>query len=437
MSKSSKIYVCNNCSYESAKWLGQCPSCKDWNTFDETDPIISFSSMTSSKLTIKKLKDVSDNEAKLRHSTGFSEFDRVLGGGMVPSGVILISGEPGIGKSTLLMQVISYMKNALYVSAEESIQQVALRGKRLKLGSMDDLQILSGYEVNGIIEKIKEVKPSIVVVDSIQTVYADEVRGLPGGVAQIKAVSSKLIKFAKEAGIILFLVGQVTKEGSVAGPKLLEHLVDVVLELQGDQKLDFRILRCLKNRFGPTNEIGIFEMVESGLQEVTNPSIYFLDKEKGVERVGVCPAVIQEGIRLMLVEMQSLTSRTLFALPKRVAEGFSRTKLEVLTAVLAKFTKYNLQDQDVYINIAGGLRSADSMLDLPIVLAIISSYANKPLPHDLVAFGEVSLTGQIRISKRAEQMEKECKRLGYTSFHKKFPNIKHVSQLYLFFKELK
>ncbi len=437
MSKSSKIYVCNNCSYESAKWLGQCPSCKDWNTFDETDPIISFSSMTSSKLTIKKLKDVSDDEARLRHSTGFGEFDRVLGGGMVPSGVILISGEPGIGKSTLLMQVISYMKNALYVSAEESIQQVALRGKRLKLGSMDDLQILSGYEVNGIIEKIKEVKPSIVVVDSIQTVYADEVRGLPGGVAQIKAVSSKLIKFAKEAGIILFLVGQVTKEGSVAGPKLLEHLVDVVLELQGDQKLDFRILRCLKNRFGPTNEIGIFEMVESGLQEVINPSIYFLDREKGVERVGVCPAVIQEGIRLMLVEMQALTSRTLFALPKRVAEGFSRTKLEVLTAVLAKFTKYNLQDQDVYINIAGGLRSADSMLDLPIVLAIISSYANKPLPHDLVAFGEVSLTGQIRISKRAEQMEKECKRLGYTSFHKKFPNIKHVSQLYLFFKELK
>ncbi len=436
MSKSSKIYVCNNCSYESIRWLGQCPNCKDWNTFDETDPVISFSSIGSSKLTIKRLKDVSDDEAKLRHSTGFGEFDRVLGGGMVPSGVILISGEPGIGKSTLLMQVISYMKNALYVSAEESIQQVALRGKRIKLGSMDDIQILSGYEVNGIIEKIKETNPSIVVVDSIQTVYAEEVRGLPGGVAQIKAVSSKLIKFAKEAGIILFLVGQVTKEGSVAGPKLLEHLVDVVLELQGDQKLDFRILRCLKNRFGPTNEIGIFEMIETGMQEVTNPSLYFLDKEKGVERVGVCPAVIQEGIRLMLVEMQSLTSRTLFALPKRVAEGFSRTKLEVLTAVLAKFTKYNLQDQDVYINIAGGLRSSDSMLDLPIVLAIISSFTGKSLPHDMVAFGEVSLTGQIRVSKRAEQMEKECKRLGYSSFLKKYPTIKHVSQLYFFFKDL-
>lgn len=432
MSKNSKIFVCNSCSYESLKWMGQCPNCKEWNTFDETDASIGVEEMGGSELKLKHLKDVSD-ETLERISTGFNEFDRVLGGGLVPSGVVLISGEPGIGKSTLLMQVIAASSSSLYVSAEESLQQVALRGKRLKLSNYEGLQILSGFEVGSIIRKIKEINPQVVVIDSIQTVYSEDVRGLPGGIAQIKAVSSKLIKFAKEHGVILFLVGQVTKEGAVAGPKLLEHLVDIVLELQGDQKMDFRILRCLKNRFGPTNEIGVFEMTEEGMQEVSNPSLYFLEnKEK--QPVGVCPGVIREGDRLMLIEMQALSSKTFFPLPKRVAEGVSRTRLEVLAAIIAKYTKFDLYDKDVYLNIAGGLKASEPLLDLPAVLAIISSVVGKSLPDNMIAFGEISLTGQIRVNKRAVQMEKECKRLGYSTFRQKFPQISHVGQLGLVFK---
>lgn len=415
--------------------MGQCPNCREWNTFDETDPLVTFKDIGGAKVSLKHLKDIPDDESQVRFSSGFSEFDRVLGGGLVPSGVVLISGEPGIGKSTLLMQVIAHLDRSVYVSAEESLGQVALRGKRLGLGDAQGLDILSGYEVTSILNKIKELQPKIVVIDSIQTVYSEEVRGLPGGVAQIKAVSSKLIKFAKEEGIILFLVGQVTKEGGVAGPKLLEHLVDVVLDIEGDQKLDYRILRCLKNRFGPTNEIGVFEMGEKGMQEVTNPSLYFLES-KTEQKVGVCPGVITEGNRLMLIEMQALTTRTFFPLPKRVSEGISRTRLEVLSAIIGKYTKYDLSQQDVYLNIAGGLKAQDSMLDLSAVLAIVSSLTEKAIPDGIVAFGEVSLTGQIRLSKRAVLMEKECKRMGYTSFHKKYPHIRSVGQLFLFFKDL-
>lgn len=435
MSKSSTAFICNSCAYESSRWLGQCPSCREWNSFEEVAAESPLKAITkrNGALVVKRISEVAD-ETYQRIPTGFSELDRVLGGGLVPAQVLLISGEPGIGKSTLLLQMLAAQKKALYISAEESLQQIALRGKRLKLEKVEDLQIINAYEINGIIEKIAELNPGIVVIDSIQTVYADDVRGLPGGMAQIKSVASRLIKFAKEQGIILIIVGQVTKEGVVAGPKLLEHLVDVVLELEGDSKLDYRILRCLKNRFGPTNEIGIFEMGELGMIEVKNPSLYFVTSAKG-DKIGVCPGVIMEGNRLIIVELQALTTRTFFPLPRRVAEGISKTRLEVLSAVIAKYTKFDLSDQDVYVNIAGGLRAQEAMLDLPAVLAVISSRTSKPLPDNLVAFGEVSLTGQIRVSKRIAQVEKECHRLGFKSFQEMFPNIKSVSQLFLLFKD--
>lgn len=433
MAKAAAVFVCNNCGYENLRWLGQCPGCHEWNTFEETSVSVPLKEMGASKLTVKRLSEVEHDDIE-RISSGFAELDRVLGGGMVPAEVVLISGEPGIGKSTLLLQVLAKQKKSLYVSAEESLQQVALRGKRLKLPQDTDLQIVNGFEINAIMEEILKLQPEIVVIDSIQTVYSDDVRGLPGGISQIKSVASKLIKFAKEQGIMLYIVGQVTKEGAVAGPKLLEHLVDVVLELEGDSKLDYRVLRCFKNRFGPTSEIGIFEMTELGMAEVKNPSLYFVQSE-AENRVGVCPGVIMEGNRLIIVELQALTSRTFFPLPRRVAEGISKTRLEVLTAILAKYTKYDLGDKDVYVNIAGGLRAQESMLDLAAALAIVSSHTGVELPTNLVAFGEVTLTGQIRISKRGSLIEKECKRLGYKTFQEMYPTIHNIKQLFVLFKQ--
>ncbi len=433
MAKTSSMYICNSCAYETSRWLGQCPSCKEWNTFEETTSDLPLAQISSSSLVVKRLNEV-EYDTLERVSTGFSEFDRVLGGGMVPAEVVLISGEPGIGKSTLLLQVLANLSSSLYVSAEESLQQVALRGKRLKLPINTNLQIVNGFEINGIINKIAELRPEIVVIDSIQTVFSEEVRGLPGGISQIKSVASKIIKFAKEQGIMLYIVGQVTKEGSVAGPKLLEHLVDVVLELEGDNKMDYRVLRCLKNRFGPTTEIGIFEMGELGMIEVANPSLYFVESS-GAARIGVCPGVIMEGNRLIIVELQALTTKSFFPMPRRVAEGVSKNRLELLVAILAKYTKFDISDKDVFVNIAGGLRAQESMLDLPVALAIISSHANIPLPDNLVAFGEISLTGQIRVSKRVGQVEKECKRLGYKTFQQLYPAIHHVSQLFQLIKK--
>lgn len=431
MAKSSSFFVCSNCAYEATKWLGQCPSCNEWNTFEQIESSIIMKEIGGEKVelgTISSLKD----EKTLRTSTGFSEFDRVMGGGLVAGEVILISGEPGIGKSTFLLQILAQVDNALYISAEESLQQVLLRAKRLKITNKNSIQFLSGFEVNSILKKVGELKPKVLVVDSIQSVYEESVRGLPGGVSQIKSVSVRLIKYAKENNIILFIVGQVTKEGSVAGPKLLEHLVDVVLEMVGEEKMDFRIIRCLKNRFGRTDEIGLFEMAENGLVEITNPSIYFIEDNKE-DRVGVCLGTFLEGNRVIIVEIQGLSVKTFYPLPKRITQGISKSRLEVLGAIISKYTKFNLSDKDLYVNIASGLQVKDSMLDLSIVLALISSLMNKPIKHNLIALGEVSLTGEIRMNKRAERIEKECVRLGYKLFNRAYPQIRHISQIHKIF----
>jgi DNA repair protein RadA/Sms len=431
MAKATSFFVCSNCAYETSKWLGQCPSCNEWNTFEQLESSIVMKEIGGGKVTLGNI-DSLKNEGIIRTSTGFSEFDRVMGGGLVAGEVILISGEPGIGKSTFLLQILAQIENALYVSAEESLQQVLLRAKRLKISNTNSIQVLSGFEINTILKKVDEIKPKILVVDSIQTVYEEDVRGLPGGISQIKSVSSKLIKYAKENEIILFIVGQVTKDGGIAGPKLLEHLVDVVLEMVGEEKMDFRIIRCLKNRFGRTDEIGLFEMAEAGLVEITNPSVYFIEDSKE-DRVGVCLGTILEGNRVIIVEIQGLSVKTFYPLPKRITQGISKARLEVLSAIISKYTKFDLSDKDLYVNIASGLQVKDSMLDLTIVLALISSLINKPLKHNLVALGEVSLTGEIRINKRAERIEKECVRLGYKMFNKAYPQIKHISQIHKIF----
>ena len=431
MAKNTTLLVCNNCSYETTKWLGQCPNCHQWNTFEEIEPEIKFNEIGGAKVELGSFKTLYKEKVE-RIGTGFSEFDRVMGGGLVQGEVILISGEPGIGKSTFLLQILANINNSLYISAEESLQQVLMRAQRLQINETNKINFLSGFEVTAILNKVKELKPKVVVVDSIQTVYEENVRGLPGGVSQIKSVSARLIKFAKENNIILFLVGQVTKEGSVAGPKLLEHLVDTVLEIVGEEKMDFRIIRCLKNRFGRTDEIGLFEMTETGLKEILNPSIYFIE-ENNTDRVGVCLGTILEGNRVIIVEIQALSVKTFYPLPKRVTQGISKSRLEVLAAIISKYTKFNLSDKDLYVNIASGLAVKDTMLDLPIVLALISSLLNKPIKHNFVALGEVSLTGEIRINKRAERIEKEAVRLGYKLFAKLYPGVKHISQIHKIF----
>ena len=347
---------------------------------------------------------------------------------MVPSEVVLISGEPGIGKSTLLLQLLERHPDAVYVSAEESIEQIGLRYKRIFPKSKSELQLLSCFDIETIFSKLDELKPKYMVIDSIQTVYSTEARGLPGGVSQIKTVASKLVNYAKAYGVTMFIVGQITKEGDIAGPKLLEHLVDVVLRLEGDDKFDFRVLRCFKNRFGPTAEVGLFEMTERGMEEVKNPALYFL-RDVNDDRVGVCPGIINEGNRTIIVEVQALTVKSYFSMPKRVTEGITKSRLELITAIIAKYTKFRINEFDIYLSIAGGIKSYDPMLDLAIANAIISSLIDKPLSREVIAFGEIALTGQIRFNKQKERIEKEIKRLGYSAYNVKYPRIKYISDL--------
>jgi len=427
MSRLEKLFICNNCAYESNRWLGQCPNCRKWNSLEEIEPKLEINNTQLRSLRIAKTASIK-KESMVRISTGFGELDRILGGGMVPSEVVLISGEPGIGKSTLLLQLLESQQHGVYISAEESIEQIGMRFNRIYPNSKTDMELISCFDLETIIAKLNEIKPKFLVVDSIQTVYSQEARGLPGGVSQIKTVASKLVNYAKANGIITFIVGQITKEGDVAGPKLLEHLVDVVMQLEGDERFDFRVLRCYKNRFGPTTEVGLFEMGENGMQEVKNPSLYFL-REVNDDRVGVCPGIINEGNRIIIVEVQALTVKSYFSIPKRVTEGITKSRLELISAIISKYTKFRINEYDVFLNIAGGIKSYDPMLDMAIANAIISSLLEKPLKRDIIAFGEVALTGQIRFNKQKERIEKEIKRLGYSAYHIKYPRIKYISDL--------
>ena len=414
----STVFFCQNCGNESSKWMGQCPACHEWNTFVEE---------SLDKKEIKSRKAVSDvkvtslNEVKeidaTRTPTGMKELDRVLGGGLVKGSLILVGGDPGIGKSTLLLQVCKNVCNnglkMLYISGEESMQQIKLRANRMgKFNENLSLLCETNLEVvRGVIEK---EKPDMVVIDSIQTMYDEDVSSAPGSVTQVRQATSVFMQIAKGLGITVFIVGHVTKEGVVAGPRVLEHMVDTVLYFEGERHGTYRILRGVKNRFGSTNEIGVFEMCESGLSEVENPSQYMLEG-KPQNASGSVVACSMEGTRPMLLEVQALVCATSFNIPRRTANGVDFNRVNLLMAVLEKRLGLHLSTYDAYVNIAGGLKMNEPALDLAIVLAIASSYKNRPVDEGMICFGEVGLSGEVRSVSQAQQRINEAKKLGFTT----------------------
>lgn len=437
MAKSkTKKFFCSNCGFDSLKWLGQCPSCKEWNTFLEIDD--SVVENTNSKPAKRFVVSEINSDELSRIPSGLYEFDRVLGGdpkglGFVKGSVVLISGDPGIGKSTLLMQVCSSAAKstgkAVYISGEESVYQVGMRAKRiLDQSELDNVEIVHSVDVDEIISTIHESKTEFAVIDSIQTVSTTSVAGIAGGIAQVRASTQKLVNFAKSNEVTLFIIGHINKEGSIAGPKLLEHLVDTVIQIEGDADTDFRIVRSLKNRFGTTNEVGILSMNIDGLQDLSDPSALFISKESVP---GICKSAILEGNRIMVVEAQALISPTVFSLPKRVSEGISVSKLQLLCAIIQRYLRINLSDKDVYVKIAGDYSVRDKGIDLAICLAIMSSVSNKSLDAKLVAFGEISLTGSITQVSSQSRREAESKRLGYTPVisSTKFPHLKDLKKI--------
>lgn len=410
------IFFCQDCGNESSKWLGQCPACKGWNTFVE-EPVIKKSAKGSKIKSERKepsyLADiVMDNED--RTFTGINELDRVLGGGIVAGSLILVGGDPGIGKSTLLLQVCKNLTNdkkVLYISGEESLKQIKIRAQRLGEFSKD-LLLLCETSLDLIEETIEKIKPDVVVIDSIQTMYKEDVSSAPGSVSQVRESTSALMQIAKGAGVSIFIVGHVTKEGVVAGPRVLEHMVDTVLYFEGDRHAAYRILRGVKNRFGSTNEIGVFEMRETGLIEVSNPSEFMLDgRPEGAS--GSVVTCSMEGTRPILLEIQALVCKTNFGFPKRTAAGTDFNRVNLLMAVLEKRLGLHMGECDAYINIAGGIKINEPALDLGIVMAIVSSYKNRSIDDKTIIFGEVGLSGEVRAVNMSEQRIQEAKKLGF------------------------
>ena len=400
MAKSKTVFFCGECGYESSKWLGQCPACKAWNTFSEAPAVkkggSSLKSGVAASLPVK-IKDVS-LAADERIITGISELDRVLGGGIVKGSLVLVGGDPGIGKSTLLLQMCAKLadKNisVLYVSGEESERQIAIRSERLG-GQFSDMLLYCETDVEKIEAVIENGKPEIVIVDSIQTMYSSKADSAAGSISQVREVTSTLLRISKGLGVSIFLVGHVTKEGTVAGPRTLEHMVDTVLYFEGEDVASYRILRAVKNRFGSTNEVGVFDMGQTGLREVANPSEYML-KGMPENAPGSVVACTMEGSRPILVEVQALVCQTNFNFPKRTTAGADYNRVNILIAVLEKRLGLNLGNCDAYVNVAGGLKINEPALDLAIVAALISSYRNRESKGKIIAFGEVGLTGEVR-----------------------------------------
>lgn len=417
MAKAKKsIFYCQNCGHEESKWLGQCPMCKEWNTFVEEKvvPAKGTAAKDRREAQIVTLSSVTTDEDE-RVETGIKELDRVLGGGIVPGSLVLVGGDPGIGKSTLLLQMCqklsSIKKKVLYISGEESLRQIKLRANRM--GEFSDcLYLLCETNLDIIKDVIERQKPDMVVIDSIQTMYNEEVGSAPGSVSQVRESTNILMQLAKGLNISTFIVGHVTKEGTVAGPRVLEHMVDTVLYFEGDRHASYRILRGVKNRFGSTNEIGVFEMQKSGLVEVENPSEYMLSG-RPENASGSVVACAMEGTRPMLMEIQALVCKTNFGMPRRTAAGIDYNRVNLLMAVLEKRLGLPLSDYDAYVNIAGGIRMNEPAADLGIVMAIISSYKNRPVPEDTILFGEVGLSGEVRAVTMPEQRVAEAKKLGF------------------------
>ena len=414
-------FQCNECGAAAPKWVGQCPECMAWNTLQEV--IIEKTAANTSRFRehmagpskVCLLSDV-EKEDEPREQTGIAELDRVLGGGLVRGSVTLIGGDPGIGKSTLLLQTLSSLDSnsklpCLYVTGEESAQQVGLRGKRLGL-SMGSLQILTENHLERIIKVTSKEQPKVIVIDSIQTVYSDMLQSAPGSVAQVRECAAQLVRFAKQTNMALFLVGHVTKEGSLAGPRVLEHMVDTVLYFEGDSSSRFRVVRSIKNRYGAVNELGIFAMTDKGLREVTNPSAIFLSHYDD-HVPGSAIMVTREGTRPLLVEVQALVDQSHLGNPRRVALGLEQNRLAMLLAVLHRHASLSMGDQDVFANVVGGVRISETAIDLPLLMAIVSSYKNKPLPNDMIMFGEVGLSGEIRPVQNGIERLNEAAKHGF------------------------
>ena len=416
MAKGKKsIFFCQNCGHEESKWLGQCPACREWNTFVE-EKVASVKQGSARQLKeaeVVALSGVSTDEQD-RIRTGIDELDRVLGGGIVPGSLVLVGGDPGIGKSTLLLQVcqrLSQDKEILYISGEESLAQIKLRANRMG-AFKDNLLLLCETNLELIRSVIEKRRPQLVVIDSIQTMYSEEVTSAPGSVSQVRESTNVFMQLAKGLGISIFIVGHVTKEGTVAGPRVLEHMVDTVLYFEGDRHASYRILRGVKNRFGSTNEIGVFEMRQDGLQEVANPSEYMLSG-RPENSSGSVVACSMEGTRPILIEIQALVCQSSFGMPRRTAAGTDYNRVNLLMAVLEKRVGLSMSNYDAYVNIAGGIKMNEPAIDLGIALAVVSSYKDQVIDEKTVVFGEVGLSGEVRAVSMAEQRVLEAKKLGF------------------------
>ena len=422
--KDKTAYVCENCGQESAKWIGKCPACGRWNTFKEikvsTAPTLpgksagTVSAKGSSAAKVLRLRDISaKDDPRIDMLDG--ELNRVLGGGLVPGSIILLGGEPGIGKSTLTLQTMLRLTDmrVLYVSGEESAHQLKMRAKRIAHTENDNFMILCENSLETIFEHIKETAPQLVVIDSIQTIATEDVESSAGSIAQVRECASALLRFAKTSGVPVILIGHITKEGSLAGPKILEHIVDAVIQFEGDQHYMYRILRSMKNRFGSTSELGIYEMQQTGLRQVSNPSELLLTEDHdGLSGVAISSAI--EGVRPFLVETQALVSSAAYGTPQRSATGFDQRRLNMLLAVLEKRVGFKLMQKDVFLNIAGGLRVTDMAMDLSVIAAVLSSNVDTPIESGWCMAGEVGLSGEVRPVNRIEQRIAEAEKLGFS-----------------------
>jgi len=431
MAKNKSIFICQECGYETTGWLGKCPACNQWNTLVEE---LTKKGPKATNSQIKEIKPISINEVSVdieeRYMTGMKEFDRVLGGGMVKGSLVLVGGDPGIGKSTLILQICNSIimdSNILYFSGEESVRQIKIRADRL-LVKNQKLLMVSETNFNTIENVILSQKPGLVIIDSIQTMFDDEVSSAPGSVSQVREVTGRLMRIAKDNGISIIIVGHVTKEGAIAGPRVLEHMVDTVLYFEGERHLSYRVLRAQKNRFGSTNEIGIFEMRDAGLFEIENPSEIMLSGRPESVPGSVVVASL-EGTRPMLIEVQALVSPTNFGMPRRMATGTDYNRINLLMAVLEKRVGMQLSNSDAYVNVVGGLRIDEPACDLGFIAAIASSFRNKSIDHESVLIGEVGLTGEVRAVGQIDKRILEAKRIGFKTCIVPAGNKKMIEQI--------